>query len=581
PLGKARTIRSGEDLTIVTWSSPTPLCRQAADALEEAGFSTEVIDLRSVSPWDKQSVIGSARKTGKLLVVHDDNHTCGMGGEICATVAEAEPSVVVARVARADTFIPYDFPSQLEVLPTYKTVLARAAEMLDLELEWEAPIRTEAGIAEIMAIGSGPSDESITIDSIHVKEGDKVDADTILVTVETDKATMEISTPVTGVVESLLVAETETIAINTPIARIRTDETQDSKSIVVDDPGRPIFKTVFRRRPYVAPAHATALSGEVILSSTSSVLGSRVVTNDDIVGKIPGWDSDKVIRRTGIESRFWVGDKETALSLGVDACQKLLEREGLKISDIDVLICSTGTPLQMTPSLACQVLMELSPSGKETYVQAYDVNAACSGYLYALQCAHDHLMISPNLRIIVLTSETLSPMLNEKDPGTYFLFGDAATATLLTSEPRDGNVNARVLRPVLSAKGEAPEILSVPFSGTGKYVEMDGPAVFRVAVRRLSDMIGVACADAELEIDDIDVIVPHQANRRILNAVCRQLKIPEDRLFINMRNLGNTSSNSIPLCLEEVAADLTPGQKVGMVAFGGGFTFGASLIEML
>jgi 2-oxoisovalerate dehydrogenase E1 component len=579
-IGKAHVRRKGDDLTIVTWSSTMPICERAADALDNVGITTEIIDLRSVSPWDKDTIVASARKTGKLLVVHEDNHTCGMGGEICATVAEATSAVELARVTRADTYVPYEYSSHLEVLPSYKSVLARAADMLGLELEWEAPVTAEAGVAEIKALGAGPSDETVRINEILVANGDNVEADAVLVSVEADKAVMEISTPFAGIVDEVLVAEDQMVAVNTPIVRIRTDEETTARPVTEENPGRPILTRTYNPR-FERAVTAGAVSNDVVLSSTYSVLGSRLVKNDEIVGKFSGWDSQEVLRRTGIESRYWIDENESALTLGVDACRKLLERENLQISDIDVLICSTGTPLQMTPSLSCQILGQLSPKNEQSFVQAYDVNAACSGYLYALQCAHDHLKSAPDLKILVVTSETLSPLLDDGDPSTYFLFADAATASLLSGDVREGNVNARVFRPVLSANGEAPEILSVPFAGTDQFVRMDGQAVFRVAVRRMAEMMRAACTAADLEIEDIDMIVPHQANERILLAVRKLLKIPEEKIFINIRGLGNTSSNTIPLGLEEIASDYKRGQKLGMVAFGGGFTYGSGILEIL
>ena len=580
PIGKARLARAGHDLTIVTWGSTMPICEKAAIALEEVGVAAEIVDLRTISPWDKEAVIRSATKTGKLLVVHEDNHTCGMGGEICATVAEAAPQVRVARVARPDTYLPYDFESQIDVLPSYKGVLTRAAEMLDLDLEWEEPVKSEAGVAEIKAIGSSPSDETLRIMEIHVAEGDRVDSDALLVVVEADKAAMEISTPFAGTIDKLLIAEADEITVGTPIVRIRTEDETSARPFTEENPGRPILTKRYTAEKTFS-VRTDAVASEVILSSVQSALGSRVVTNEDFLKDFPDWTSADVLRRTGIEKRCWIGENESALTLGVDACRKLLESENLDISDIDVLICATGTPLQMTPSLSCQILRELSPDKGEVLAQAYDINAACSGYLYALQAAHDHLKAAPGAKILVVTSEALSPLLDRSDPGTLFLFADGATASLVSNEARDGNVNARIFRPVLSAKGERREILGVPFPGTGEYVEMDGQAVFRVAVRKLADMMNSACGDAGLEMDDLDIIVPHQANERILNAVRKLVKIPEDKIFINMREYGNTSSNTVPIGLQQVAPGFDSGARIGIVAFGGGFTFGAGILEIL
>ena len=147
------------------------------------------------------------------------------------------------------------------------------------------------------------------------------------------------------------------------------------------------------------------------------------------------------------------------------AARNLLETEGLQVSDLDAIICSTGTPLTMTPSLACQVLHALSPEKGEVMLQAHDVNAACSGYLYALQSAYDILSNDPSKKVMVITAETLSPMVNHDDQKTMALFGDAATASLVSCEQRPGNIGIKLSRPVLAATGVEEKILYVPKHG--------------------------------------------------------------------------------------------------------------------
>ena len=159
---------------------------------------------------------------------------------------------------------------------------------------------------------------------------------------------------------------------------------------------------------------------------------------------------------------------------------------------------------------------------------AHDVNAACTGYLYALQQAHDMLQHNPDARILLVTSETLSPMLDHSDPGTLFLFGDAATASLISRESRPGGFNLRVSRPVLSALGEEEKVLYVPAINTGAHIQMDGKRVFRVAIRKMIDMLEGACGADGLSINDLSMIVPHQANERIIEAIQKAIKFPTE-----------------------------------------------------
>jgi len=583
PIGKARTVRPGQHLTLVSWGSTMPICERVAAALEDAGVYAEVLDLRTLSPWDKEGVLTSARKTGRLLVVHEDNATCGLGGEIVATVAEqAGDRVRVARVAQADTYVPYHYGNQLAVLPSFARVLERAAEMTELDLEWEETATVDERHVVVNAIGSSPSDENITITRLHVGAGDAVGAGDTIASVEADKATMDISAPVEGKVEELMLAEGDTVRVGVPLARIRTERAVTVSPALREDARRPkLSRRLGRGDAKPAAAGAAREVREVVLSSICSAVGSRELTNEDLVRMCPGWSSEDIVKRTGIVHRHWIGEGESALTLGVDACRKLLDAEGLDIADIDALICSTGTPPSTTPSLACRILKELSPEGGELMMQAHDINAACSGYLYALQEAHDMLQHDPAAKILIVTSETLSPVLDSADPQTFFLFGDAATASLVSCERRGGNIHAIVRRPHLSALGAEERILYVPSIQSREFLEMDGKPVFRIAVRKMIDMLDRACAAESMTVDDLAMIVPHQANERIMEAIRKAIKFPTDKVFYFIRDYGNTSSNTIPLSLEALSKRLPAGDRVGLTAFGGGFTFAAGVLEIL
>lgn len=579
PLGKARTTRPGKDLTIVSWGSTMPLCEKTADALAEAGASAEVIDLRSLSPWDEEAVIASAKKTGKLLVVHEDNHTCGLGGEVLATVAEkAGTNIKMARVARADTYIPYLFETQIEVLPSFKSVLTKAANLLNYSLDWQKPVEENEGSVVVNAIGSSPSDKTVTVTELQVEPGQDVKAGAVLASVEADKATMEISTPVDGTVEELFLAEGDSVEVGTPLAKIKTDETDlIKKPVTSENPGTPILEKRMTAAPVVKTA---AVKDEaIILSSIATVLGSRRVENDELVKPGDEWDSAAIQKRTGIVTRYWIEGGETVETLAVAAVQKLLKQENLQLADIDALVCSTGTPLAMTPSLACRILKELAPEKGELLMQAHDVNAACSGYLYALQNAFDILRDDPSKKVVVITAEALSPMINHDDPKTSVLFGDAATATLLSCEARDGAVNALLNRPVLSATGVDSKVLYVPNMGSPEHIEMEGLTVFKLAVRKMIDMLTEACDRHGIPVGDLDYIVPHQANERIIEAIRKTIKYPPEKMFNHIRKYANTSSNTIPFALAELMPEQPAGAHIGLTAFGGGFTFGAAVIE--
>lgn len=584
PIGRARRVRPGDALTLVSWGSTMPLCERTADVLAGEGVHCDVLDLRTVSPWDAETVLESARRTGRLLVVDEDGRSCGLAGEICAHVAEhAGMPVNIKRVTREDTYIPYNYINQLAVLPSLKRILETAADMVGYDVRWEQPVSREAGKVIVKAIGSSPSDETVRITQLHVKEGDAVEAGSPIASAEADKAAMEISSPVTGSVEKLHLAEGDTAPVGTPLAVLVSEETAITYPPVTEIHGVPMLEKQREKSAVPRRTAGARVSGRpVYLNSICSAQGSRRMTNKDFLDAFPDWSEEDVLKRTGIEERSWLAEGENVLTLAVKASRQLLDQEKLEVSDLDMIICSTGTPISsMTPSLACRVLKELAPEGREVMVQAYDVNAACTGFLYSLQAAYDTLKYDSTRKIMVITAETLSPVIDKTDPGTAFIFADAATASLLSCEKRKGNMHALVHRPVLSAMGVDEHILRVPFQNSGEFVHMEGQQVFRVAVRKMVDMLDAACAAENVTVDELDMIVPHQANERIIEAARKMIKFPKEKVFNQMRHFGNTSSNTIPLALQVVIRQMQSGQKVGLSAFGGGYTFGGAVLEIL
>lgn len=581
PIGKARIARAGGDITLVSYGGAMPVCERTAEALAEIGVNAEIIDLRTIFPWDEETVLSSAKKTGKLIVVHEDNQTAGMGGEIAATIAEkAGDSVQVARVTRPDTYIPYDFSCQIDVLPSLKRTLEKCCELLEIDIHWEMPVEEEAGTVTIKAIGSSPSDETITVADLPISVGDEIAEGDLIASVEADKASMDITSPVSGTIAEILVEEGDVLTVGTPMVKLASDEAAQLKPLTKEDPGTPIMER--RRANHLDAASSRAAVVEakpIYISNIATVLGSRHLTNDELLQGHGEWDSAAIRKRTGIENRYWIDGEENVLSLAVKATRALLEKEQLHIADIGAIICSTGTPTAMTPSLACSVLHELSPEKGEVLMQAHDVNAACSGYMYALQSAFDFLTNAPEKKVIVITAETLSPMVNHDDQKTMALFGDAATASLVSCEKRPGDIGVKLNRPVLSATGVDAKVLYVPNMGSGEVIEMEGLTVFKLAVRKMIDMLDQACKDRGISVEDLEKIVPHQANERIIEAIRKTIKCPPEKMFNHIRKYGNTSSNTIPIALAELVPQLDSDTLIGLTAFGGGFTFGAAVIE--
>jgi 2-oxoisovalerate dehydrogenase E1 component len=579
PIGTACKVRSGRDITFVGWGNTVRLCEQAADALESVGCEAEVIDLRSISPWDEHMVVRSAEKTARLVVVHEDNQTCGFAAEILATVAAAaRMPVSMRRVTRADTLVPCNIVNQLDILPSFKRTLATACELLDFKLTWAPPEEDKEGVFSVNAIGSGPADETVEVVELHVQPEQSVKQGDPLVTVEATKSVVDIASPVAGTVLEVFAVEGEDLLVGAPVVKIQLPEGESRKKPVTQErSGTPILKRRKSRTSLPIPVREVEHRAfDVGISSVTSLCGSRHVSNADLMPFSDGLTPHDILRRTGIESRRWIGDNEDAVGLAIQACQQLLDREKLTLDDLDLAICSTTSPTSVTPSMACRVINGLTTGKSEAMLQAYDINAACSGYLYALQSGYDYLQSAPHGRVLIVTAEVLSPLLNPADFDTAILFGDATSATILYGEAHLDKTLARLHRPEVSAKAEDGSTLSVPLLHDG-FIQMKGRKVFSEAVRMMVTSLNRTCDRAGIGMDDLKLVIPHQANQRILDAIHSRIHLP---VYSNIRTYGNTSSSSIPLCLTEVLPQAGKGDRLGLCAFGGGFTFGAGILQV-
>jgi len=589
PLGRSRHLCRGDDLSIVTYGGTTYQCIQAAEALEEHGVGVDLIDLRSIKPWDTHAVIESAKRTGRLIVVHEDNGSCSVASEIVATVTESITTPIqVRRVTRSDTYIPCDFGSQLEVLPSFKRVLETATDLLGMEVGWLSESCPDGSVINIEAQGGSPADQAVTLIEWRVKPGEVVRDGQVLVELEADKAMFEYSSPYDAMVEELLVEPGVEVGVGTPILRLRLIDPERLRRVTIrEESGRPVLKGRPTPAKMVRQAFAPAT---VAMTMPVSVEGERVLTNEQIVNGFSERSAEEIFRLTGIHSRRWVGATQTALTLAVDACDLALRREGLTISDINALVVSTTTPLSMTPSMACLVLGELSSGEHE--IPAHDVSAACTGYLYALAAGYDFIQGRQDARVLVVTTEVLSPLLDPNDFDTAILFADAATATILGGSPGQGKHLGQLHRPLLFSRPDTQGALRVGFrdrrasqrsNGNGQpkhpalVVEMDhGKRVFAQAVRSMDRALARASDAAGYAPSDLSIVVPHQANGRIIDAVSG--KLGSDCQVINaIAQSGNTSSSSIPLAMREMHVD--DAATIGLCAFGGGFTYGAAIIE--
>jgi 3-oxoacyl-[acyl-carrier-protein] synthase-3 len=296
--------------------------------------------------------------------------------------------------------------------------------------------------------------------------------------------------------------------------------------------------------------------------------------------------SDEWIRtRTGIAQRHILADDETTSSLATHAARQALAQADLPADQLDLIIVATCTPDYLLPSTACLVQEALGAKN----AAAFDLGAVCSGFMYALVTASQFVQTGNYRNVLVVGAESLSRFLNFKDRTTCVLFGDGAGAVVLQAN----EAPAGVLSFVLNAQGSGADLIKIPAGGSAApgmrgslaeeeyYIHMSGGVVYQFAVRTMGEDSANAGRKAGLALDDIDLIIPHQANIRIIEAVSRRLDFPMDKFFVNIDRMGNTSAASIPMALcEAVAAGrIRPGANVVFVGFGSGLTSGATVVR--
>ena len=315
------------------------------------------------------------------------------------------------------------------------------------------------------------------------------------------------------------------------------------------------------------------------VAGTGSYLPARVLTNDDLARRGVDTSDEWVRSRTGIRQRHVAADNEMSSDLALAASREALAAAGLAPADVDLVIVATTTPDMVFPSTACILQDKLGVRGNGP---AFDVQAVCSGFVYALSIADGMVRSGAVRNALVVGSEIYSRILDWSDRKTSVLFGDGAGAVVLMPAAEPG-----VLATRLHADGSHRGILCVPgqvrngqVAGT-PFVQMDGQAVFKFAVRVLAECADEALAAASLPRGEIDWLIPHQANLRIMDATARRLDIPPEKVVVTVDRHANTSAASVPLALDEAVRDgrIRGGHHVMMLGVGGGFTWGAALVR--
>lgn len=328
----------------------------------------------------------------------------------------------------------------------------------------------------------------------------------------------------------------------------------------------------------------------VKIGGTGSYLPSRIVTNEELSARIrstPEW----ICSHTGIESRHVAAENESAATMGVEAARRAMEAARVKPEEIGMIVLATTTPdYGNYPSTACLVQKSLGCAP----AAAFDLSAACSGFVYGLEMVKSYLLCHPGRKALVIGSEVLSRQVDWADRSSAMLFGDGAAAVVL--ETVDGpacHLSASLLgadgngSSFISREGGSHRPLSADFlRETVKrmdvpYLRMDGHAVYAFAVRKLAEVVNALCDQVPIRTTSLDLVFSHQANYRILEAVARRMAMPMEKFYVNLRHVGNTSSASIPLCLDKAVREgmVTKGMRLAFAGFGSGLTWAGLLAE--
>lgn len=311
---------------------------------------------------------------------------------------------------------------------------------------------------------------------------------------------------------------------------------------------------------------------------TGSYLPEKILTNHDLE-KIVDTKHDWIVERTGIKQRHIVGEGETSSTMAEQAARNALASANIQAEDLGLIIVASTTPDVVMPSTACFLQSHLGVPG----IPAFDISAACAGFIYAMSIADQFIRTGTIKNALIVGAETMSSIIDWNDRRTCVLFGDGAGAVVLQASDQPG-----VLSTHIHADGNYKDLLYVPSSLPGQanisepsYVQMSGNEVFKFAVKILGKMVTETLDANNINKEDIDWLIPHQANLRIINATAKKLDLSMEQVVVTVGEHGNTSAASIPLALDQAVRDgrVKPGHKLLLEAIGGGFTWGSALID--
>jgi 3-oxoacyl-[acyl-carrier-protein] synthase-3 len=303
--------------------------------------------------------------------------------------------------------------------------------------------------------------------------------------------------------------------------------------------------------------------------STGSYLPEKILTNYDLE-KMVDTSHDWIFERTGINQRHIADENESTVDMAYEASLKSIEKSNINAEDIDMIIVATTTPERAFPSTA--VLLQNKLDIKDCF--AFDINAACTGFIYALDIADKYIKNNSINNILVIGTEKMSTLVDWSDRNTCVLFGDGAGSVIIGSSNNPGIISSTI-----GSNGNYKDLLTV--NPDSDFIEMKGNDVFKIAVNTMGKIARETLDQHDLKIDDVDWLIPHQANSRIISAIAKKLSLPSEKIIMTVGNHGNTSAASIPLAIDYAveSGDLKKEDTILLEAFGAGFTWGSTLLK--
>lgn len=437
------------------------------------------------------------------------------------------------------------------------------------------PIRTKLYLPAQAA-----AETEATIIEWKVAEGGAFQKNDVLAEVESAKTSFSFEAPCDGTVVSLLYGVGDTVSFEEPVIEIETTDTSVLQEVSVVQPAEETAAADEASHMEISAAARQSAEddGKVCLLGIGSYVPETVVKTRDLLDEFPDVTEEYIIGVTGIKERRWASEDQKPSDLAYNAAVEALKKSNLTKDEIDGIIVTTTTPDIIMPSTACILQEKLGVRG----IPSFDLSAACSGWLYGITVAKGLILSGVGEKILVVGVDMHSRLLDKTDKGTYFLFGDGAGATIV-SKGSDGHPVGKGIitadaKGIHMARRDHPGF-RLPHEDDDHFVRLDGYALFRFATESFSSIIRDAVIKNGWKPQEVRWVVPHQANGRILKAAAKKSGVSFDRFFLNIDHMGNTSSASIPLAMNEIERGLQKGDKLVLCSVGAGITAAAISIE--